>query len=342
MPELTLLPAFEPADGHALLRLPGQPQGRPREERRPHGLLLHAGRRPVRAGRRHGRPPGRRGRFADGAADAVGAVPARGQARAGGSAALPARRHHRRPPPAVALRHRAGADGHAAHHRRGLRAAGQRRLLGALRRLAAVPGARRQAGGAHARPLLFRTAGDAGAGGAHGRPRQPQRALHLPGQPRQAGGRHRRPAGRAPGDRVMLCSDGLWGTVDDGNITEVLARHPISEAVPELVERRCAPVAKAATTSPCWRSSGKRPKTGQRRRRLDESLGERSLLPPSRPAWAPARPATNSTKPRSSARSARSTKPSSAVPASGVRLVVPPRRAARRGSPSFSGSCHDI
>ena len=29
----------------------------------------------------------------------------------------------------------------------------------------------------------------------HGRPRQPQRALHLPGQPRQAGGRHRRPAG---------------------------------------------------------------------------------------------------------------------------------------------------
>jgi serine/threonine protein phosphatase PrpC len=40
-----------------------------------------------------------------------------------------------------------------------------------------------------------------------------------------------------PGDRVMLCSDGLWGTVDDSQITEVLAQQPISEAVPELVER---------------------------------------------------------------------------------------------------------
>jgi serine/threonine protein phosphatase PrpC len=40
-----------------------------------------------------------------------------------------------------------------------------------------------------------------------------------------------------PGDRVMLCSDGLWGSVGDDIITEVLARNPISEAVPELVER---------------------------------------------------------------------------------------------------------
>ncbi|MDZ7591730.1 MAG: PP2C family serine/threonine-protein phosphatase [Rubrivivax sp.] len=40
-----------------------------------------------------------------------------------------------------------------------------------------------------------------------------------------------------PGDRVMLCSDGLWGTVDDKTITELLSRHPISDAVPELVER---------------------------------------------------------------------------------------------------------
>ncbi len=40
-----------------------------------------------------------------------------------------------------------------------------------------------------------------------------------------------------PGDRVMLCSDGLWGSVSDAVITEVLARNPISESVPELVER---------------------------------------------------------------------------------------------------------
>jgi serine/threonine protein phosphatase PrpC len=39
-----------------------------------------------------------------------------------------------------------------------------------------------------------------------------------------------------PGDRVLLCSDGLWGTVEDARIAGMLARLPISEAVPELVE----------------------------------------------------------------------------------------------------------
>ncbi len=38
------------------------------------------------------------------------------------------------------------------------------------------------------------------------------------------------------GDRVMLCSDGLWGAVDDTQITQLLATHPITESVPELVE----------------------------------------------------------------------------------------------------------
>lgn len=40
-----------------------------------------------------------------------------------------------------------------------------------------------------------------------------------------------------PGDRVLLCSDGLWGSVSDSDITQVLARSAISDAVPELVER---------------------------------------------------------------------------------------------------------
>jgi len=40
-----------------------------------------------------------------------------------------------------------------------------------------------------------------------------------------------------PKDKVLLCSDGLWSSVTDAEITEVMTAYPIAEAVPELVER---------------------------------------------------------------------------------------------------------
>ncbi len=38
------------------------------------------------------------------------------------------------------------------------------------------------------------------------------------------------------GDRILLCSDGLWGVLDDAQIVHALSARPVSEAAPDLAE----------------------------------------------------------------------------------------------------------
>jgi serine/threonine protein phosphatase PrpC len=42
------------------------------------------------------------------------------------------------------------------------------------------------------------------------------------------------------GDRIMLCSDGLWGTVDDATIVYHLSHLKVADSAPELVEQALA------------------------------------------------------------------------------------------------------
>jgi protein phosphatase len=43
-----------------------------------------------------------------------------------------------------------------------------------------------------------------------------------------------------PGDQFLMCSDGLWSEVDDGELAEILAEHPPEHACRELLDRAIA------------------------------------------------------------------------------------------------------
>ena len=54
------------------------------------------------------------------------------------------------------------------------------------------------------------------------------------------------PFALAQGDRILLCSDGLWGVLDDKTIAQQMERLPIDKTVPTLVD---AALRKAGATS---------------------------------------------------------------------------------------------
>ena len=146
------------------------------------------------------------------AADPRGAVPARRQADADRPAALPARRDHRRPPPAPALRHREGADRHAAHDRRRLLLQGNAAYWAHCgdSRLYLVRGDKLIARTRdHSYSELQETMSQVVPMGDRFNRNVLFTCLGVPAS------RWSTPPARCccrPGDRMLLCSDGLWGS----------------------------------------------------------------------------------------------------------------------------------
>ena len=97
---------------------------------------------------------------------------------------------------------------------------GNAAYLGALRRFAPVPRARRQAAHAHPRPLLPGAAD--GRRGPHG-PDQPQRPVHLPGLADQAGVRRHRPGPACSRATRSCCAPTACGAAwsDDDIVREL-------------------------------------------------------------------------------------------------------------------------
>jgi hypothetical protein len=178
----------------------------------------------------------------------------------------------------AAYRARTGMPDKPAHHRRRLPGPAQLRRVGALRRLAPVLAAPRPGAGAHARPLAPRTPDRQGPGRPAERSTHPDRnkLYNCLGAVQRAAHRLSRQASLAPGDVLLLCSDGLWGMLPDAEIVHQLSTRTIVQAVPDMIGMATAIGGRAPTTPRRWRSvagRGDKPAPG------DASVISTQLLP---------------------------------------------------------------